>query len=532
MGNLRLGAGDGCVALGFITFPMRVVGWHFEYLPGDPVDDRLNNFVLEHGYRYVTGLEPSFWNAPAFYPATRVTGCSDAHLGMLPVYVALRLAGLSPEGAFQGWFLAAFVLNYLSSAWVLRRLGLGAAACACGGYLFTFGLPVAAQLVHAQLSPRFLIPPALLFAWEFLGAPRLSRLIAFLACLVGEVLIGVYSAYFLVLVLGMGGLVAVVLYRSRLPWHNLLQPGGRMDGPARITALAFLAILPLGIQHALSTGIMPVSTMREYAPHPSSWFSPPPIARASALLNDPDHLPDLEQRIFPGFVPLAAVATGLLAAFWTKRFGDRAGTVAVAAWSVALLVMLVTAFEDMWLYRSILAIPGGGTVRAIGRIVLVLLFPMAVIVASGVDWLVGRASRLGKIPAIAIGIAAVALVAWDQSLLNINGESAHEWGAARYTLQTAIAKQDAIKAVILRHPHPTVVYVFTPPDVSGPVFYIRQIEAMRASQDLGLPCVNGYSGYLPHGWKQFLNECEVMEWLVKTHAPPERLTGIVYVDNP
>lgn len=49
-------------AVGFVNFPLQVVGTRFEYLPGDDIDNPLNNFVLEHGYRYLCGHHDSFWS--------------------------------------------------------------------------------------------------------------------------------------------------------------------------------------------------------------------------------------------------------------------------------------------------------------------------------------------------------------------------------------------------------------------------------------------------------------------------------------
>src|SRR6266498_5038863 len=84
-------------SLGFCAFPLKVTGLKADYLPGDPADNRLNNYILEHGYRCLTGQNGSFWDAPIFYPMRRSTVTSDAHLGMLPAYAGLRACGLSPE---------------------------------------------------------------------------------------------------------------------------------------------------------------------------------------------------------------------------------------------------------------------------------------------------------------------------------------------------------------------------------------------------------------------------------------------------
>src|SRR5262249_28322940 len=95
-------------AIGHINFPRQDLGSRFEFLPGDIADNRINNYVLEHGYRYLTGRDDSFWDAPMFYPVPQATAFSDAHIGMLPFYATMRAGGLSPEESFQGHFVVCF----------------------------------------------------------------------------------------------------------------------------------------------------------------------------------------------------------------------------------------------------------------------------------------------------------------------------------------------------------------------------------------------------------------------------------------
>jgi hypothetical protein len=57
-----------------------------------------------------------------------------------------------------------------------------------------------------------------------------------------------------------------------------------------------------------------------------------------------------------------------------------------------------------------------------------------------------------------------------------------------------------------------------------------QIEVMRACQDLGVPCVNGWSGYLPPKWDLFGSYRDILNWLTVRHAtPPDRLAGLVLI---
>jgi hypothetical protein len=73
----------GAFLIGFVVFPIRTLGSDLSYLPGDALDNRLNNYILEHGYRYLTGRADSFWNAPFFYPLSRVTTWSDGRPGRI-----------------------------------------------------------------------------------------------------------------------------------------------------------------------------------------------------------------------------------------------------------------------------------------------------------------------------------------------------------------------------------------------------------------------------------------------------------------
>ncbi len=526
-------------AVGFASFPLQVLGTKFDHLPGDAADNRLNNFILEHGYRYVTGRVDSFWDAPMFYPTRRVTAWSDAHIGMLPFYTAMRATGLSPERAFQGHFVLCFVLNFAAAVWAIRRLGFGPVGAAAGAYVFAFALPLSAQLPHTQLFPRFFVPPAIVFAWEFLRTPRAWRLTAAAGCWAAQMYVTVYIGYFLAVLLLVGGLVAVVRFRRQLPWDELLRPG-RREWRLRIVgvAAAGIAVLPLMVQHARGVGKMSKEFVAELAPKPGAWLTPPPNAGAFPELAEWTRLgngmPDgAEQQLCPGFVPLAAVALGLLVVVRPGRLGRPASAVAVAAASAALIGLAFTRFEEMWLYGWIAHLPGVGGVRVIGRVVLVLLFPAAIAIAAGADLAVGLARRAGWLPAVFVALLALAGVAADQWLSRPDGPRAKGWQPMHFPLEVALTRQARLAEAIRKHPDPKLVHVFSTLG-DGPLGAMGlQLEAMRASQDLGIPCVNGWSGYLPGGWDFYEDYRTLMNWLTERNTtPPEKLAGLVVVGEP
>lgn len=519
-------------AVGFAGFPLRVVGTGGEYLPGDVVDNRLNNLILEHGYRCLaSGRLDRFPHAPVFYPALGATGWSDAHLGMLPVYVLARAVGFSPEGAFQVYFLVPFLLNFAAAAWACRRLGFGPVGTAAAAYVFAFGLPLVAQLTHVQLFPRFLVPPAVVFAWEFLRTPRTRLLAAVAGCWAGQMYLTVYIGYFLALLLAAGGATAVVLLRRERPWEKLLRPApGEWKGRIGVAIGTAAVVLPLVLLHALSVGGLPIDFLRALAPRPESWINPAELTAAHSLIRG-DRNP--EQQVFVGAIPLLAVAVGLVASVRRHQSGSVWTVAAVAAWSAVLLAVLVTRIGWWWPYEAVVWLPGASGVRATGRIVLVLLFPAALATAAMVDALVRVARGWGRAPGILVAVALLVAVAGDQWLAPEDGPRQPEWIPAHCPKARTIARQERIAAAIRRHPAPRLVYVM--PSVGTPPFdgIILQLEAARAAQDLRLPCVNGYSGYFALEWDQFGDYRSLLRWLTATHHVSEQeLTGLVVVGDP
>ncbi|HME21300.1 MAG TPA: hypothetical protein VKI44_08090, partial [Acetobacteraceae bacterium] len=130
-------------------------------MPGD-IDARFNLSLLEFFYRTLVaalhGRPANFLDAPFWYPWPRVTNFSDTHWGDAEVYALFRALGVNVLASFQAWFVAGFALTYVAAFVSLRKLGLHSWGSAAGAFLFTFCLPMAAQLGHAQLVYRLWVP--------------------------------------------------------------------------------------------------------------------------------------------------------------------------------------------------------------------------------------------------------------------------------------------------------------------------------------------------------------------------------------
>jgi len=151
----------------------------------------------------------------------------------------------------------------------------------------------------------------------------------------------------------------------------------------------------------------------------------------------------------------------------------------VLALSLAVLV-LVYNVESLWLGYS-LKLPVGLAIRAVGRIVLILMIPAAV----GLAVLVDRLSRRRS-----------AALAWAVALTCL----------AEQTVTTpsfdAAANRATIAGVADRLKPGVATFYYKP--AGGESFIDYGLDAMWASLAAGVPTINGYTGYFPQAWSRFL----------------------------
>ena len=512
----------GAFAVGFAQGPMAAVGWGFTHLPGDRIDGVFNRYVLEHGHRWVRGEVEGFWDLPVYHPAPRVTAYSDAHLGSLPLFAGLRAAGLSPEAAYQVWFLLPFALNYAAAAWAARRVGGGPVAAATSGFVFAFAVTALQHTVgHSQLGPRFLVPPAVLLAHSWLKAPTVRRLALLAACLVGQAYLTLYIAYYLGLLVLATWLATALLNQREVGWPAVGRGWWKW---LLVGAVAVAALVPLVRPYLRAAGDHMTTDPRWlelYTPTAWAWLLAPDLGWHAAWMHGPfpppaDHpgLPELH--LFPGWLPLVGL---LAAAALTVRRPDPPAVFAVAA---LVVVACTTRVGGVCLYDPVFQLPGGGSIRVVARVVLVLLFPAGL----GLGFLMEEVSR-GR---WTLGAALVALVAVDQAVILPGGPRGEVWATHRIRADEGKDYIDRLVALVRRErPDAKVLYVFPKPTESDalPAAGVRQMDVVWAARELGVPTVNGYSGYWPNHWTLARDYDALFRWL-----PPERRAGLVVVGEP
>jgi hypothetical protein len=480
-----------------------------DQIPGGLDDARFNMYVLEHGYRWLMRLDKSFWSAPFFYPAKNVITYSDNHLGSFLFYSVFRLLGAHRETAFQLWAITLFTLNYFVTWLVLRRQGFHPVAAISAAYLFTFPFVMGIRIGHMQLAPRFMVPVAFWMASRFFETGKAIYLHWFLAACAYQIYLGIYIGYFLILTVGSFCLFLFLFERRWNAIHTFFQNADRKAIVRRGIGYAtsgvgfVLVLLPLAIPYYRTQrqiGPRPWEEIVPMIPRWQSYLHAPESFAWGRLLHFGNNLPvPFEHALFLGLLPyLGVVAFVYLSG---KRRISAAGTeVGFAMLGAVLLVGALTLYSSRFtLYRYVWAsVPGAGSIRAVTRIVLVLIYPVAFIFGSVTTHIMTTlaSAKAGSTSVIQLllGICVLGLTVLDQATwFSRAGVTKQECKKRIADLKTEIvnARADDLNR--------TVLWVNDQSNKKS-IWSFANMDAMLAGQDLGLNVVNGYSGLMPKGY--------------------------------
>lgn len=480
------------LAFGTICITLRQSDY-FHAIPGDLADARFNNLILEHLYRWLLGKDSSLWSPGFFYPYQGALAFSDNHFGSGVVYIFMRLLGLSPEMAYIGWYTFAAPLNYLCSYFVFKKMGFGAKGSAVGAFIFTFAFDVSAQASHAQLSYRFAIPLALL-AWQrFIEQARAWQLAKIAFWVTVQFYCSIYLGYFLLLLLA-------AYFTAQLampPAPSLHKPLRALVGCARsamtdrsigsivlilvcCTSLGALFYPYLHYSHlyGFRRDFGEVQTM---LPRAASYILMDGSSLWGKLSSHIDDMPMRgEQQMFFG------ASACLLAAIGVIRRPSHQNLSALFA--LLLLVILTLCVHGHSVYTLFYQLPLANAIRAVARIGLVMIFPVALMACSGFDWLASSAGmRFAKIVSATL---LVALMLTEYAAYRTNRVPLHEW-------------RDRLADLLQRTPANTakdaILYI---PAKAGERPFLNELDGMQVAQALDRDTLNGYSGNWPVGFAE------------------------------
>ena len=480
-------------------------------LPGDLGDARLNIYLLEHAFLVISGKLPTFLTAPFFYPWINTIGLSDTHWGTVPIYALFRWAGGSPESAFAGWFCFGSLANFVATYLVNRKLGLRPVGASLGAFLFAFSLPVIAQDGHVQLTYRLFIPLAFLSFSHYLkekdpvwfGMATLLISVQFLSTF--------YMGFFLVFFLAVYGVVCFFesgekglslscRFRDRfvpasVSWHRIAL--------AVVLVTAALCLMGLvaipywqtkqlyGIERHYSEIRRMLPRLQSYLAGDRSlmWFTQ---WRAFSLLPCRN-----EHQLFMGI----GASVLFLCAITSKSFLEEKPLEKRFVTVLGCFFFWTLVVGGVSLYQGVAWLPGFSAVRAVTRVVLVLLFPAGFIVGRVVDEMKTKSFPL--VSSSSVVLFFLVLIVSDSVLAEKAVTSCVEWKNRTSLLESRVGKWNKESVLVV---------------ATQPHDFSTDLDAMSFSQAKGIKTMNGYSGATPRGWVHFSTCADVGKVLEASRA--------------
>ncbi|MCC6371248.1 MAG: hypothetical protein IT236_09610 [Bacteroidia bacterium] len=480
---------------GLFFISLNVTGSSFEFFPGDYIDGRFNNYLLEHAHRFFTGQQKMFWNAPYLFPEENVITYSDNLLGSAPFYSLFRLLGANRETAFQFWFLLVSVLNYAACYVLLNYLFKNNYAAVCGAMVFAFSMALHSQMGHAQTFPRFAAPLAIWMLLRFMEELKPRYFFWAVFFLAYQLYCGIYLGFLLAVPFGL--MLAFVCYHKWAQLKEFIRQKKwllQILGGGTANVLLLLPLMLPYFERARQTGFYPYENVLQSIPTLGSYFFSWKGSLCWDTLSETciSYPAFWDHEIFAGALATLSffgVSALLIIALFYKRVFP------ALQQSLALKIVLLTGLltfviflrvGDFSIYRIIYAVPGFGSMRALQRIINIELMFFAVALACWVNWLTAKKNKVSAVLSVVLLVLIIADNYMKPGFIHqrVKAESQQRIDEVQKKMQHI--DKDAI--------------VSYEPDtlLSSPMDY--HLDAMLAAQALGITTLNGYSATSPGGY--------------------------------
>lgn len=507
----------GLFAVGVWSVPMAIFGPDRALIPGDLGDARFNNYILEHFHRWASGREQSFWDAPFMYPWKNVIALSDNLLGTAPFYSAMRKFGLTREGAFQGWLLLLFGLNYWCCFLALRKWARHAALAAAAAYIFAFGIYNIGQINNLQVMPKFMVPLAFLFLWRHLSTGNLKYLWWAVLTTVYQFYCGIYIGFILVYGLFFLAIGHLLVFRKPSFLSHFKQWRFALTWLGALLA-GLLLLVPM-MAHYMAVpedlGERTFASISASIPRPISYFFTHPAALSWRSLSGvgAGAFPQWWSHFhFFGLLPWLTVAAAPFLLFRESTPRQLRLTLAAIGLGLLLSLLFTLNFGNFSLYRIVFALPGFSVLRAVDRYVnveVVFFLLMFVLVLRPLF----RRTWAGAMMSLLLPVAVVQDNRWEVG-----------WLKRFDKLESRAMVQDTERRILREYggPEHWDAIAYEPPRGFSSAFgeshtlvINNQVTAMLAGQALGIPVVNAYTGGYPGNYISFFDHTDhrtLVDW--------------------
>jgi hypothetical protein len=433
----------------------------------------------------------------------------------------LRLLGCDPFLAFQlVLMLLSFACAIATLVVCVRYLQIRPSIALCAAALITFSnnLFVKAGVGHSNLLMIYFIPGIVVLAlWGLEDFPRItarSILRVALAAALYALLFStdVYAAWMFGLTLLIAGGIVMLILRGKLAGfaRDNMRPLASLFAPA--TAAFLIAFIPfLSIYLPVRT-IAPLRDYREYimfAPFPVDLFNVSQwnlvwgaVVEQLIAARGGEHI----LAVTPGMTALTLLLFVMLrrGAIKMERWHTILVVAAIGVWLIGwLLTMRIGTVSSFWLVRYL--VPGALGIRSGMRLQLVTNFWIVIALALLLEhWLRTAPDRTNARRLCVWAILAFCLV----EQINLMDNS-------RVRRSTELA----FLAAVPPPPAPCGAFYVVPRRPQN-ASYLDDTDAMMIAQHIGLPTLNGLSGWFPPGWNLLSRSADhaglVRQWIVRS----------------
>lgn len=438
-----------------------------DWLPdlGDPL---FSIWRMGWVHRQLLGDPRPLFDANIFHPEPLTLAYSDAML--LPSLTAAPLlsAEVHPVLVYNVILLSGFLFSGAATYLLVRRLTGSARAAFISALIFGFYPYRFEHYSHLELQMTHWMPLGLLALHRFADTRRARY--ALLASMCGVALL--YSSmYYGVFFLFYGLVVATVLVAVR--------PGRRLQGlgPAVLAAVVgLISAAPLArpyMEAQARRGTRATSEVQAYSARPSDYLRANPRSPrwGPRLLGGRE----VERALFPGATPVFLAGAALLPPIGAARVAYSAGLLVAFDGSLGLNGVLYPFIYD-W-------VPVVRGLRVPARFSVLVGLSLAILAGFGVRRLLARGEGW-RASAVFAGLVAAVVFDLQPSLTLVP-----VWKAPPPVYAAAGPTPDTVLA---EFPFPT--------DVRDTA---RNLPYMYFSVWHGADMVNGYSGFIPHGYSEF-----------------------------
>jgi hypothetical protein len=522
------------------------------FMPGDPGDVRYVHYVLEHGYRWISGspAHASLWNPPFFYPASNMLAYSDTMLGSAPFYWVWRVLGIGADPSFLLWLMTLLVLGYVLFLLLLKRsFGLRPLPSAFGAFLFAFGSPRIMQLNHPQLMQQFWFVLALHAAIQLFVAQRSPdrtggsdrRVVGWIALFTVSVSAQFWSSFYLGWFFAIGcGIGLMGCLRASPRREALLRLwGARKRALLTASVLGALSLAPLAYHYALAARELPpreFGQVNPWIPMPSSWTFLGETSWMYGWMRFYWPWRELVERGIAhehsagiGWLTTGLALAGLFGLRRASRVARAKNPIAVSGFAAArrvtaigliFFVAITKFFPHVSLWGILYGIvPGASAIRAISRVSLITLVP----VSLGLAYFLERASGRGtwrRRHGLPMALGLLCVLEQGHRLPHYDGAWVSEQvDSLAANIREEVAEQKGCEAFFyvprfipysLDNPYGSARRMVFNQSMEKYAPWKHHLDAMWASLRLDIKSVNGYSGNFPPHWSDSMFQIAIL----------------------